>query len=102
METVAEVIARMAAIEGSLATHDGVARFNDLYLAVTREVEKNLAGEAFEDQRFSPGSTWCSPGSTSPPWTLPSQGPQFHVLGSPSSMLGHDRRSRLSSSPWPG
>jgi len=52
METVAEVIARMAAIEGSLATHDGVARFNDLYLAVTREVEKNLAGEAFEDQRF--------------------------------------------------
>ena len=52
METVADVIARMVEIEGSLPAHDGVARFNDLYLAVTREVEENLVGEAFEDQRF--------------------------------------------------
>lgn len=50
--TIADVIARMTAIEAALEPEDGVARFNDLYLAVTREVAKEAAGETFEDAEF--------------------------------------------------
>jgi len=52
LRTIAEVIARMTAIGDALSPEDGVARFNDLYLAVTRGVEEQIAGAAFEDQQF--------------------------------------------------
>lgn len=52
LSTIAEVIARMEAIEATLPPGDGVARFNDLYLAVTRAVAEETAGESFEDPRF--------------------------------------------------
>lgn len=42
----------MAAIEKSLPAEDGVARFNDLYLAVTGSVQEQVAEAAFEDQHF--------------------------------------------------
>lgn len=50
--TIADVVARMTAIEAALARDDGVARFNDLYLAVTREVGEETAADVFEDRDF--------------------------------------------------
>ncbi len=49
---IARVIERMVAIAAGLAPDDGVARFNDLYLAVTREVALEAGGDSFEDPRF--------------------------------------------------
>ena len=46
------VLERMAAIAASLPAEDGVARFNDLYLAVTREVAAETRTDAFEDPAF--------------------------------------------------
>jgi Family of unknown function (DUF5995) len=50
--TVAQVLERLAAIERELPETDGVARFNDLYLAMTREIEAELGKRGFEDPRF--------------------------------------------------
>ena len=49
---IESVIARMLAIEAGLPEADGVARFNDLYLAVTRQVAAELDAEEFEDPAF--------------------------------------------------
>lgn len=46
------VLARMEAIAAMLPEADGVARFNDLYLAVTREVVATAGGDGFEDPAF--------------------------------------------------
>lgn len=50
--TIAEVIARMQAIDASLGRKDGVAIFDRLYLAVTRAVDTASAGTEFENPRF--------------------------------------------------
>jgi Family of unknown function (DUF5995) len=52
VSTIAEVIARMQAIDASLGRKDGVAIFNRLYLAVTRAVDTASAGTEFENRRF--------------------------------------------------
>jgi hypothetical protein len=49
VESIEPVIARMDAIAASLPETDGVARFNALYLAVTREVAAQAAAGNFED-----------------------------------------------------
>ena len=50
--TIAEVIARMQAIDASLGRKDGVAIFDRLYLAVTRAVDTASAGTEFENRGF--------------------------------------------------
>ena len=52
MSTIAEVIARMEAIDASLARKDGVAIFDRLYLQVTRAVDAASVGTEFENRRF--------------------------------------------------
>lgn len=52
MSTIAEVIARMRAIDASLPRKDGVAIFNRLYLQVTLAVDSASAGTAFENPEF--------------------------------------------------
>ena len=52
VSTIAEVIARMRAIDGSLGRKDGVAIFDRLYLQVTLTVDAASAGTAFENQEF--------------------------------------------------
>jgi hypothetical protein len=42
----------MEAIAAPLAEADGVARFNELYLAVTRAVEREAGSEVYEDPVF--------------------------------------------------
>ena len=49
-ETISDVIARMKAIDGLIATTDGLKWFNRLYLMVTEEVDVN-----------PPGGKWKSP-----------------------------------------
>jgi uncharacterized protein DUF5995 len=49
---IAGVVARMEAIAAALPAADGVARFNDLYLAVTRAVLADTQGGAFEAPAF--------------------------------------------------
>ncbi|MGI8594170.1 MAG: DUF5995 family protein [Solirubrobacteraceae bacterium] len=49
---IARVIERMTAIAAGLAPDDGVARFNDLYLTVTRAVAQEAVDDAFEDPHF--------------------------------------------------
>ena len=49
MADIDKVIERMTAIGKGLPATDGVARFNTLYLAVTREVGKQAAGGRFKD-----------------------------------------------------
>jgi len=49
---IAAVIARMEAIGAGLAEDDGVARFNELYLAVTREVATQAHAGAFADAAY--------------------------------------------------
>ena len=51
-ETIADVIARMEAIGSAVAPEDGVARFNDLYLAVTTEIAEEAGAGDFEDPEF--------------------------------------------------
>jgi hypothetical protein len=46
-----KVVAQMEAIAKRLPVADGVARFNTLYLAVTREVAKEAKGGKFEDRQ---------------------------------------------------
>lgn len=50
--SVAEVIERMQAICAALPPRDGVACFTRLYLAVTEEVERELARMRYRDPRF--------------------------------------------------
>jgi hypothetical protein len=52
VETIADVIDRMTAIGSGLAPEDGVARFNDLYLAVTKEVAEETEAGRFEASEF--------------------------------------------------
>jgi hypothetical protein len=52
VSTIAEVIARMRAIDASLGRKDGVAIFDRLYLQVTLAIDTASAGTAFEDPRF--------------------------------------------------
>jgi hypothetical protein len=52
VSTIAEVIARMQAIDASLPRKDGVAIFDRLYLEVTRSVDAASAGTEFEDRPF--------------------------------------------------
>lgn len=52
VSTIAEVVARMQAIDASLGRKDGVAIFDRLYLQVTRAVDAASAGTDFEDRRF--------------------------------------------------
>ncbi len=49
---ITDVIERMRAIEAGLPAADGVARFNDLYLAVTLEVAAEADRDGFEDPLF--------------------------------------------------
>lgn len=49
---IAPVIDRLAAIASALRGDDGVARFNELYLAVTREVAAQAGTGDFADPRF--------------------------------------------------
>ena len=53
-QMIADVVERMTAIERALPAEDGVARFNDLYLAVTREVATQAGADSFEDPEFLP------------------------------------------------
>jgi hypothetical protein len=50
--TVADVVARMEAIVAPLPRSDGIACFTLLYLAVTEQVQAQLAGLTFGDPRF--------------------------------------------------
>lgn len=52
VEAIEAVAARMDAIGAALAENDGVRRFNELYLAVTRAVAAQSATAAFEDPSF--------------------------------------------------
>lgn len=45
-------MARMDAIAAPLAPDDGVARFNELYLAVTKAVDEQAASDHYEDPAF--------------------------------------------------
>ena len=49
------VIERMTRIAAELPETDGVACFNDLYLAVTRAVAAEATGNGFEDPTFLSG-----------------------------------------------
>jgi hypothetical protein len=51
-DPIAAVAARMEAIAAPLPASDGVARFNALYLAVTRAVAHETAADTFEDPGF--------------------------------------------------
>jgi len=51
-DPIKAVEARMDAIAAPLAEDDGVARFNELYLAVTRAVAKEAGSEHYEDPEF--------------------------------------------------
>ena len=52
VSTIAEVIARMQAVDASLGRKDGVAIFDRLYLQVTRAVDAASAGTDFENRQF--------------------------------------------------
>ncbi len=52
VDPIKGVETRMEAIAAPLAESDGVARFNELYLAVTRAVAKEAGSEGYEDPAF--------------------------------------------------
>jgi len=52
VDPIAAVAARMEAIAAPLGADDGVRRFNELYLAVTRAVAIESASTTFEDPAF--------------------------------------------------
>jgi Family of unknown function (DUF5995) len=52
VDPIKRVEARMEAIAAPLAAADGVMRFNELYLAVTRAVAAEAGSEAYEDPAF--------------------------------------------------
>jgi len=51
-DAIAPVIAELEAIAAQLDESDGVRRFNELYLAVTRAVAEQTAQDTFEDASF--------------------------------------------------
>jgi len=51
-DAIAPVIARMEAIAAPLDEDDGLRRFNELYLAVTRQVAEQTAADTFDDANF--------------------------------------------------
>ena len=51
-DPIAEVVFRMEQISAGLPSADGVARFNELYLAVTRAVLRETDAGEFEDPAF--------------------------------------------------
>jgi len=51
-DAIAAVVERMEAIAAPLDENDGVRRFNELYLAVTKAVAEKTAADAFEDPTF--------------------------------------------------
>jgi hypothetical protein len=51
-DPIKAVEARMEAIAAPLPADDGVARFNELYLAVTRAVEAETRADSYEDPAF--------------------------------------------------
>jgi hypothetical protein len=51
-DPIADVVTRLEAVAAPLDENDGVRRFNELYLAVTREVAENTAADTFEDAPF--------------------------------------------------
>ena len=52
VDPIKDVEARMEAIAAPLAGGDGVALFNELYLAVTRAVAREAGSEGYEDPAF--------------------------------------------------
>jgi hypothetical protein len=52
VDPITAVAARMEAIAAPLAESDGVARFNELYLAVTYAVSKETRADAYADPGF--------------------------------------------------
>jgi hypothetical protein len=52
VDPIKAVEARMDAIAAPLAQDDGVARFNELYLAVTRAVAEETGADSYEDPEF--------------------------------------------------
>jgi hypothetical protein len=53
VETIDAVIKRMVALRAALPEKDGVARFNHLYLEMTRTVRRALRRGVFHDPRFA-------------------------------------------------
>lgn len=53
-DPIEAVAARMEAIASGLRPDDGVCRFNELYLATTRAIQKASATTRFEDAQFIP------------------------------------------------
>ncbi len=51
-DPIAAIVARMEAIGAGLSEADGVARFNELYLAVTREVGAQAGAGSFADEAY--------------------------------------------------
>jgi Family of unknown function (DUF5995) len=51
-DPIAAVVTRLEAVAAPLEESDGVRRFDELYLAVTREVAENTAADTFEDPAF--------------------------------------------------
>lgn len=51
-DAIAAVLARMQTVAAGLPASDGVARFNDLYLEVTRSVDATAKSGTFEDPAF--------------------------------------------------
>jgi hypothetical protein len=79
VDPIEDVEARMEAIAAPLAEADGVARFNELYLAVTRAVAREAGSEVYEDPGSSRAWTSSSPTCTSPPSTrTPHDGHRRH------------------------
>jgi hypothetical protein len=50
--TISDVVAIMTALDQELPEHDGVRRFNHLYLEVTRSVDRAVTTETFRDRAF--------------------------------------------------
>lgn len=51
-KTISDVVAIMTALDVELPEHDGVRRFNHLYLEVTRSVDRAVTTETFRDRAF--------------------------------------------------
>ena len=62
--TIADVVARMQAIDAQLPSNDGIKWFNRLYLMVTQQVDLHPPGGGWKSGRARSGSTAsmsCSP-----------------------------------------
>jgi hypothetical protein len=68
--TIADVIARMQAIDALLPANDGLKWFNRLYLMVTQEVDLHPPVARGRAQSGSPASMSSSPAFTSALWPV--------------------------------